>query len=91
MAWRRSPGVVFEVVDDRAVLVDPQGVELLTLNEVATLVWQELDGIRDPAALAADLVGRFEGVTVERFAADITGFLAEAEAAGLVEPDDRLT
>ena len=84
MAWQRSPQVVYEVVDGQAVLVDPDGVELITLNAVGTLVWEELDGRRDAAALAADLLERFEGVTLAQLESDITAFLAEVDAAGLV-------
>ena len=89
MAWQRSPRVVYEVVDGEAVLVDPEGKELLTLNPVGTLVWEELDGRRGPAELAAALIGRFDGVTEPEIERDIEAFLAEVESAGLVcEIDD---
>src|SRR6478609_8374850 len=88
MAWKRSSGVVYEVVDGQAVLVDAEGAELITLNPVGTLVWQELDGRRDAARLAADLVDRFEGVTIDDFERDVTAFLSELEAAALVRPGD---
>ncbi|MFM8305145.1 MAG: PqqD family protein [Actinomycetota bacterium] len=88
MAWQRSPRVVSEVVDGQAVLVDPRGEELLTLNEVGTLVWLALDGQRGPAELAADLADRFDDVPVETVARDIAAFLDEVEAAGLVVPGD---
>jgi len=88
MAWQRSPGVVYEVVDDQTVLVDPEGVELVTLNAVGTLVWEALDGRRNAAELAAALVDRFEGVTLSDLERDITGFLTEIEALGLIHPGD---
>jgi hypothetical protein len=88
MAWQRSPRVVYEVVDGQAVLVDPEGVELLTLNAVGTQIWEALDGIREPADLTALLVGRFDGVTPDELERDITAFLAEISAAGLVDPAD---
>jgi hypothetical protein len=89
MAWQRAPRVVYEVVDGQAVLVDPDGVELITLNTVGTLVWEELDGARDAADLAAVLLGRFEDVTRAQLESDITAFLSEVDAAGLVcEGDD---
>ena len=84
MAWQRSPRVVYEVIDGQAVLVDPQGVELVTLNAVGTLVWEELDGRRSPADLAAVLLERLEGVTPPELERDIGDFLAEIEAAGLI-------
>ena len=88
MAWQRSPHVVYEVVDGKAVLVDPEGVELITLNEVGTVVWEALDGERDAGALAADLLGRFEGVSRAQLELDIAAFLSEVDAVGLVCEDD---
>jgi len=88
MAWQRSPRVVYEVVDGQAVLVDPEGVELLTLNLVGTLIWAELDGVREPADLAAALIGRLDGVAPADLERDIAAFLAEISAAGLVAPAD---
>jgi len=88
MAWQRSPQVVYEVVDGQAVLIDPSGVELLTLNAVGTVVWEELDGRREPGDLASDLIGRFDGVTLPDFERDITDFLTDVAAAGLVRPAD---
>jgi hypothetical protein len=84
MALERSPDVVYEVVDGGAILVDSEGVELITLNPVGTIVWEELDGARDAAGLAADLIGRFEGVTLAQLESDVAEFLAEISAAGLV-------
>ncbi len=83
--------MVYEVVDQQAVLVDPDGVELVTLNEVATLVWESLDGRRGSAEIAAALIDRFEGVTLARLEQDITDFLTEIGASGLVRTgaDDR--
>lgn len=84
MAWQRAPRVVYEIVDGQAVVVDPDGTELLTLNPMGTLVWEELDGRRGPAELAAALVGRFEDVTEPEMERDIATFLVEVEEAGLV-------
>ena len=86
MAWQRSPRVVYEVVDGQAVLVDPEGVELVTLNPVGTLVWQELDGRREAAELASALLGRLEGVTGPELERDVAEFLAELEMAALICP-----
>ena len=88
MGWRRSPDVVYEVVDGRAMLVDPAGEEFLTLNEVGTLVWQALDGVRGPAEIAAALLDRVDGVTLAELEPDIDTFIAETHAAGLVELTD---
>lgn len=88
MSWSRSPRVVYEVVDGEAILVDPEGVEILGLNAVGTLVWEALDGRRGTVELAADLHPRFSGVTLDELERDIADFLADVEAVGLVVRTD---
>jgi hypothetical protein len=88
MTVQRSPRVTYEVVEGRAVLLDPDGVELITLNEVGTLVWEELDGRRDAADLARALINRVDGVTLEELERDICTFLDEITEAHLVEAGD---
>jgi hypothetical protein len=88
MAWQRSPQVVYEVVDGQAVLLDAAGVELITLNAVGTLVWQQLDGAREEAELAAELSGHFPSVGEADLENDIGAFLAELAAGALVLPSD---
>jgi hypothetical protein len=82
-AVQRSDHVVFDLADDRALLLGADGKELITLNPVGSVVWQELDGRRDAAALAADLHERFEDVDVEVLREDITMFLTELVELGL--------
>ena len=84
MGYRRADGVVYEVVEDKAMLVDVAGQELLTLNVVGTLVWGALTEFDDPAALAHHLVSRFEGVTTAELEEDIRTFLSELAELGLV-------
>ena len=83
---RRAQDVVYEVVAGRAVLIDPAGVELITLNPVGTLVWQALDGDGegDAATLTQRLLPEFEGVTAEQLERDIEAFLNELLDLGLV-------
>jgi hypothetical protein len=84
MAWQRSAQVVYEVVDGEGLLIDPAGVELITLNSVGALVWQTLDGCLDAAGLADALLPSFEGVTRGELERDIEAFLGELHEAGLV-------
>ena len=86
---QRSADVVFDVVVDRAILLDGAGTELITLNAVGTVVWHELDGRRDADELAADLLDRFVGVEFDELRADIAAFLDELAALGLVGRRDR--
>jgi hypothetical protein len=80
---QRSADVVFDVVVDRAILLDGDGAELFTLNAVGTVVWHELDGRRVAADLAADLLDRFVGVGFDELRTDIAAFLDELAELGL--------
>jgi hypothetical protein len=82
----RAKGVAYEVVDGKAVLVDPVGLELVTLNEVGTLVWEALPEHGDADSLAENLLSRLEGVSAEELRADIGAFLHELRDLGLVVP-----
>jgi hypothetical protein len=80
---QRSDEVVYDMAGDRAVLLDAAGRELITLNPVGTLVWNELDGHRDVATIAADLLPRFTGVDLDVLRADIAAFADELVSLGL--------
>lgn len=82
---QRSADAYFEVVDDKAVIVDPAGAELLTLNRVGTVVWHALDGERDEAALVEQLAVRYPDVPRATLTTDLRKFLAELEGANLLE------
>jgi Coenzyme PQQ synthesis protein D (PqqD) len=84
MALARRDEVTYEVVDDRAVLVDPEGVEIIVLNPVGTLVWQALDGTRDQAEVVAHVLTQVTGATEQEVDRDVTRFLAELDEAGLL-------
>ena len=87
MTLRRTPGVTYEMSGDRAVILDAAGSVMTTLNEVGSVIWRELDGERDAAALAADLAPTFDGVDVETLESDINDFVASLAEAGLIEAD----
>jgi hypothetical protein len=84
MQFRRADNVVKEVVDDRAFLLDDQGLEMIVLNPVGTMVWDALDEPRDAAAIAASLVDRFVDVSLADLERDVEAFLDELREAGLV-------
>jgi len=81
---QRNANVVFDTVDDKAVLVDPSGKELITLNRVGTLVWQLLDGSRDLAELSRAVAADFPTVAADRVAGDVEAFVAELTRLGLL-------
>jgi hypothetical protein len=80
----RSPRVTYEVVDGQAVLVDPDGRELLTLNAVGTLVWEALDGTHREAGIVGVLEEHFPDIDRARLETDLRAFLDELQDLGLV-------
>jgi len=80
----RADEVLFEIIDATAVLVDPEGRELFTLNPVGSLVWEALAEHGEPAALADHLLPKLSGVARNQLESDIRVFLEELRTAGLV-------
>jgi hypothetical protein len=82
---RRADNVIFEVVEGKAVLVAPNGDELITLNPLGTMVWETLDGERDANGIAELLRGEFADVPMERLEADVQAFLDQLRSLDLVD------
>ena len=82
---RRAAGVTYEIIEGQAVVIDPEGRELITLNDVGTMIWENLDGNRGVTELVDELLGNFDGVSHEEFEADVVAYLAELREAGIVE------
>jgi len=80
----QSNSVVFEVVDGRAVLVDPSGSELITLNPVGSMIWDALADPTDANTIADQLLPQFEDVTHEQLHGDIVTFIEELTELGLL-------
>lgn len=75
---------MYEVVDGRAVLVDPTGSELITLNPVASMIWNALEEPTDANTIADRLLPEFEDVTREQLHADVVAFLEELDGLGVL-------
>jgi hypothetical protein len=104
--FARSHRMVGRQVADEFILVPLVGKgadvdSILNLNRVGTFIWENLDGVRDGAALVAKLVERFD-VEPARAAEDYLGFVAklasvhalrevaaECESGSLTRPRDR--
>ena len=84
MSWSRDPGVVSDVIEGKAVLVDAAGRELITLNSVGTIVWEALDGRRDVAGLCDVVAARYPSTPRTQVETDVGSFLAELSGLGLV-------
>jgi coenzyme PQQ synthesis protein D (PqqD) len=84
MQFQRASGVMHELLDGHAVLLDPDAVRMLTLNPVGTLVWELLDEDRTCAELVTLLTPKVRGVTAEQLEADVRSFLDELVEARVV-------
>ncbi len=82
--FSRAPRVLYDTLDERAVLIDAQGTELITLNALGTRVWQALDGARDDEAITGEITARFADVDPRRITDDVHGFLDELLQLGLI-------
>jgi len=87
-AFVRAPGVLAEAVDGKAALVNPEGTELITLNQVGTLVW---DALAAGSPVEAQVLHRtvqdaFPAVEVAVIARDVDAFVAELQSLGLIAP-----
>jgi hypothetical protein len=84
MHYRRSSTVTWELVEERAVILDADGSTLTTLNPIGTLIWRQLDEPRDPVELSARLADRFPSVEREELESDARDFLDGLARDGLV-------
>jgi hypothetical protein len=82
---KRSATVTYEVVDGQAVLVHPDGREMLTLNALGTRVWEALDGTKDEEAIVASLSAEFPDVDRSQIVEDVGAFIAELRRSKLLE------
>ena len=75
-------------LDGEAVLLQPEAGMYYGMNEVATLLWERLEEPATVAALRAELRSEFdvEAAVADR---DLRAFLADLEAADLVEISER--
>jgi hypothetical protein len=86
MRYHRSSTVTWELIDQRAVILDADGSTLTTLNPVGTLIWRQLDQPREPAELGRRLADQFPGVELEQLESDAVSFLDRLACDGLVVP-----
>ena len=82
---QRNPDVTSETVEGQAVLIAPEGDEIITLNPVGTLVWDALATARDVDSLTDHLLTQFVNVERDELQGDVVAFLGELRDSGLIE------
>jgi hypothetical protein len=81
--FRPSPGVRASVSDDGLVLLDVEGGLVLSSNTVGARIWQLIEQARTTEEIALQLVVDY-AVPVERARRDVTAFVKDLIARGLV-------
>ena len=77
-------GLGERIVDGELLLVNAEGGEILVLNECGVLIWQQLDGEHDVAALVGRVAETFD-VDEPTARGDVEEFLASLAARGILE------
>lgn len=75
---------VATLVDDEILIVDLDGGELLSLEGTGRAVWELIDGERDTAAIAEQLIERFDAPDGQ-IDADLGHLLKDLSEARLIE------
>jgi hypothetical protein len=81
--FRRRQGVVGQVIDDEAVLLDIQGGEYFSLNSVASRIWELCDGTRTVDEIVAAICVEFD-VAADVAVGDVGEMIDALTAANLV-------
>jgi hypothetical protein len=83
MIFHKNVGQFLETaIDGEAVLMKSDTGRFNALKDTGLVIWQAIDGQRDPAAIAALLAERYD--TSPAVCADVAAFLGELEHAGFV-------
>lgn len=77
--------MTYEVVDRKAMLIDRDGREILTLNPVGTLVWESLDGTRTPDGIVSAVCAAFPDAPRNTVEADVHAFIDDLRTSGLLD------
>lgn len=78
-----SPGLIWRMMNDGAVLVSPEVGKVRVLNEMGATVWQLIDGQKSVDGIAALLVNEYE-TSLEQVRADLTIFISDLIDRGLL-------
>lgn len=84
MIYKRVAGLPWQIIDDKAVIIDPRNQKVHELNEVGSFIWQSLDGANDTAQISEMLDEDFD-CELAIVAHDIEEFCEGLMAEGIVE------
>lgn len=81
----RTPEIVSRMLDGEAVLVDPRRGMVRVLNSTGARLWEQIDGRRTVADLAADLAVEY-GIEPAQAQADALAFCTDLVKRGALTP-----
>ena len=81
---KRSDSFVETAIDEERVVMSLDNGEFFSLTDTALAIWALIDGTRDRASLLADLAACYDA-QADAMEADVAAFLADLQAAGLIE------
>ncbi len=84
MIYKRVAGLPWQIIDDKAVIIDPRNQRVHELNEVGSFIWQSLDGVNNTDQISEMLDTDFE-CEMAIVAHDIQEFCEGLMAEGIVE------
>lgn len=75
------------ITQDGAVLMNIKGGDMVTLNPIGSIIWQQLSEGRSPEGIALCLAADF-GISREQALTDVNEFVQQLEAQQLLLPSD---
>jgi len=81
---KTSEHVRTTITQDGAELMNIKGGQMVTLNPIGSIIWQQLSDGRSLEQIAAHLASEF-GISREQASADVNEFLEQLEAQHLIE------
>lgn len=85
MSYKRAQGLPWQIIDEKAVILDPHHQKVHELNEVGSFIWEKLDGTNDPQQISELLAENFD-CEQAMAVSDIQDFCENLVAEGIVEP-----
>lgn len=84
--WQKNPALAWREIDGETVIISPSESVMHELNDTGSFIWDNIDGRRSAADLAA-LVARCYEVTEDVAMADTEDLLHQLSSKKLVVPD----
>lgn len=82
-SWQRNPALAWREIDDETVIISPSESVMHELNDTGSFIWDQIDGHRTTADLAAMVAARYE-VEMNVALADTETLLQQLLSKGLV-------